>query len=437
MYNEAFCRKVLPYLKETYFSDLIERELYKLVDNYVVKYNSLPSKEALSIDIEKAKLNDEQIKDAEAYLDKLNLAENVSLEWLFEATEKFCKKKAIQNALAQSIQIVNGEEKKLTEEAIPKILSDALAISFDNHIGHDYFNDAEKRFEQYHTNENKIPFDIDVLNEITDGGLPNKSLTILMGGVHVGKTALMCAFAASHLRNGYNVLYISMEMSEEKISQRVDANLMNVTVNDVKKLEKEIYLSSIKNIQQNTVGRLKVKEYPTSQAGSANFRFLLNELKLKENFVPDIVYIDYLNICISSNYKQGRADLYTYVKAISEEIRGLAVEFKVPIVTATQFNREGFRSSDPGLENTSESFGIAATGDIILGINRNEDLDKQKKIKFTQMKNREGNVSAKKTFLVGIDIEKMKLYNAEEIPSDDNVTEADFVNNEFDVEVPF
>jgi replicative DNA helicase len=401
---------------------LIERELYKLIDAYILKYNSLPSKDALLIDIDKSKLKDDQLKEAENYIDSVNIIENTSFEWLINSTEEFVKKKAIQHALHESIIIVNklDEKSKLTEDAIPKILSDALSISFNTSIGHDYFKDAEKRYESYHNEEEKIPFDIDVLNKITDGGLSKGTLTIIMGGIHVGKSALMCALSASNLKNGKNVLYISLEMSEKQISQRIDANLINIYVNDVKKLERDVFLSSIKSIESNTVGRLKVIQYPTSQAGSSHFRLLLNELKLKDNFIPDIIYIDYLNICISSNYRQGKADLYTYVKSISEEIRGLAVEYNLPIVSATQFNREGFKSSDPGMDNVSESFGTTATGDIIWGIVRTEELDKIGKIKFIQLKNRESDLSDMKTFLVGIDIKKMKIFDAEQIDNDKN-----------------
>jgi replicative DNA helicase len=401
---------------------LIERELYKLIDAYILKYNSLPSKDALLIDIDKSKLKDDQLKEAENYIDSVNIIENTSFEWLINSTEEFVKKKAIQHALHESIIIVNklDEKSKLTEDAIPKILSDALSISFNTSIGHDYFKDAEKRYESYHNEEEKIPFDIDVLNKITDGGLSKGTLTIIMGGIHVGKSALMCALSASNLKNGKNVLYISLEMSEKQISQRIDANLINIYVNDVKKLERDVFLSSIKSIESNTVGRLNVIQYPTSQAGSSHFRLLLNELKLKDSFIPDIIYIDYLNICISSNYRQGKADLYTYVKSISEEIRGLAVEYNLPIVSATQFNREGFKSSDPGMDNVSESFGTTATGDIIWGIVRTEELDKIGKIKFIQLKNRESDLSDMKTFLVGIDIKKMKIFDAEQIDNDKN-----------------
>lgn len=292
-------------------------------------------------------------------------------------------------------------------------MQDALAVCFDSHIGHDYFDDAQKRHEYYHLKENKIPFDIDILNEITKGGVSKKSLTVLMGGVNVGKSMVMCSMAASNLREGKNVLYISLEMSEEMITQRIDANLMDLTIDEVAKLELHPFLSNISNTRKNTIGRLKVKEYPTSQAGSSNFRFLLQELKHKQNFIPDIVYVDYLNICKSSRIKQG-GDLYAYVKAIGEEIRGLAVESEVPIITATQFNREGFKSSDPGLENVSESFGTGATADLVLAIVRTEELDKEKQLMFTQLKNRYSDKGKMRRFKIGIDIEKMKLYNIDD-----------------------
>lgn len=742
--NDTFARKVIPYLKVEYFKEHTDKEIFNLINEYMIKYNVLPSKEALSIDLVKANINDEQKESCQKIIDNLNVDNATSLDWLLNTTEEFCRDAAIHNALFECIQICDGKNKTLTKDSIPKIMQDAIAISFDTHIGHDYFNDAEARFDFYHLKENKIPFDIDILNEITKGGVSKKSLTVLMGGINVGKaqpldtiiptptgfrkfgdlkigdkvfgsdgnettvtgvfpqgkkevfeinfqdgrktksckehlwkyktketwkvgsleeimnkkaqtrpvyiplndavsyetktfylhpyvigcllgdggltqdtlyfscveeeilkrfssslptnnylvnsskhnyringdltlknelirlnmkgkysheksipeeyfygsieqryellrglldtdgyvtktgsacfystsekladdvrmlvfslggtankkvkknvfykdkncikvecrdcykvtirlyddipmfslnrkqervsvnkeakltikdinfvgyeecqcisvsaldhlylttdylvthnTMVMCSMAAANLREGKNVLYITMEMSEEMISQRIEANLMDMTIDDVMKLDREPFLNNVSQIKKNTVGQLKVKEYPTSQAGSSNFRFLFNELKLKQNFVPDIVYIDYLNICKSSRIKQG-SDLYAYVKAIGEEIRGLAVESDVPIITATQFNREGFKSSDPGLENVSESFGTGATADLVLAIVRSEELDKEKQLMFTQLKNRYSDKGKMRRFKIGIDIEKMRLYNVDD-----------------------
>jgi archaellum biogenesis ATPase FlaH len=344
----------------------------------------------------------------------LNIDEKTSLEWVINHTEKWCQDRAMYLALTKSIQICDGKDKVLDKGAIPSILSEALAISFDSHIGHDFFDDADKRFDFYHHEEHKIPFELDMLNTITRGGLPKKSIAILMAGVNVGKTLMMCGFAAHNLSEGKNVLYITMEMSEEMISQRIEANMMDLTIDQVSSLEKIVFDRNIAAIKKNTVGRLKVKEYPTSQAGSANFRYLLNELKLKSNFVPDIIYIDYLNICMSSRLKYGKASLYEYIKAVGEEIRGLAVEFNVPIITATQFNRAGFKSSDPGMEDVSESFGTNATADLILSIVRTDEMDKLNQLMVTQLKNRFSNKSENRKFIIGVNVSKMKLYNVED-----------------------
>jgi len=339
---------------------------------------------------------------------------STSQDWLVDTTEEFCREKAIYNALIESIQICDGKNTKLDRQAIPQLLTDALAISFDSSIGHDYFEDAEKRYDNLHREEDRIPFDVEMLNTITRGGIPKKTMTILMAGVNVGKTALMCAMSASNLRDGKNVLYITLEMSEEMISQRIDANTMDLTIDETMALEKGAFLRTVERFRGTTVGKLKVKEYPNAQAGSANFRFLLNELKLKENFVPDVIYIDYLNICVSSRLKMSKSSLYEYVKAVGEEIRGLAVEFGVPIITATQFNREGFKSSDPTLDQVSDSFGTGMTADLILAIVRSEALDRKKQIMLIQLKNRLSNPAENKRFVVGFDISKMRLYNVDD-----------------------
>jgi archaellum biogenesis ATPase FlaH len=412
VYNEEYTRKVLPYLKPEYFNDPLEKELFVIIHTYINKYNALPSKEALLIDMEGASLNDEQRNDLEVQIEKLSVDNKTSLDWLLDTTEQFCKRQSIKLALMMAIKIVQGDE-KLTEDAIPKILSDAISVSFDNSIGHDYFDNAEQRYEYYHMPEFKIPFSVDILNKITRGGVSRKTLTILMAGINVGKTLNMCAFASDNLKDGKNVLYITMEMSEEEITQRVDANLINISMDDVLKLEKNVFLSRVNAIKKNTIGRLKVKQYPTSKGSVGNFEVLLNELKMKQNFVPDIIYVDYLNICSSARMSKGKASLYEYVGAIGEELRGLAVEKNVAIITATQFNRTGFKSSDPGLDDVSESFGTGAIADLVLSLVRSEELDKLNQIMFTQLKSRYADKGENRKFVVGVDINKMKIYDVE------------------------
>jgi len=427
--NEQYTRKVLPYLKLEYFSDPVNKELFNLVTAYVSKYNTTPSKEALLIDANNSNVNGETKAQLEETILNLSVDDKTSYDWLLDTTEDFCKKQAIQIALMKSIKIVSGEDKEFTDNAIPGILNEALSISFDQSIGHDYFDDAEKRYDYYHRTEIKVPFGIDILNKITKGGVSRKTLTILMGGVNVGKTMLMCSMAANNLKEGKNVLYISMEMSEEMIGQRIDAHLIDINMDDVTKLERQAYLNSINIIKSHTVGRLKTKEYPTSQAGSANFRYLLNDLKLKSNFVPDIIYIDYLNICSSSRLSKGRSNLYEYVLSISQELRGLAVEFDIPIITATQFNRAGFSSTDPGMEDTSESFGTNATADLILSVVRTQELDAINQLLITQLKTRYSDIREDRRFTLGIDIKKMKLYNIEDVENINNIRKSDFAKS--------
>jgi replicative DNA helicase len=412
IYNDTFTRKVIPYLIVDYFTESHLKILFEIISSYILKYNVLPTKEALVVDLLEKECSDEVKEQSDNLITELKRDPETSFEWLISETEKFCKDRAIYLALTQSLEIIQNKEKgKLGTGAIPNIMSNAIGFSFDTHIGHDYFDDAEKRYDFLHTPENKIPFDINVLNEITKGGLPNKTLTIIIAGANVGKSALLCHLAAANLKLGKNVLYITLEMSEESISQRIDANLLDMTIDDTYNLPKEEFLRRVNFLKGLNGGKLKVKEYPTKQAGSSNFRFLLNELKLKNNFIPDIIYVDYMNICTSSTLRGTKAPLDQIVVAISEELRGLAVEYQLPLVTASQLNREGFKKSDPGMEDTAQAFGIAWTGDFILALVRNDEMDAAKQLLAIQLKNRFSNAAALRRFMIGVDIEKMKFYD--------------------------
>ena len=412
--NETFTRKVIPYLETNFFTEETTKSLFDIIQSYVVKYNILPTKEAILIDLMDKEISDEVKEECETIVDNLKSDPKTSFEWLISETEKFCKERAIYLALTKSLEIIQNKEKgKLGVGAIPNIMSTAIGLSFDTHIGHDYFDDAGKRYDFMHTAENKIPFDIDILNEITKGGLANKTLSIIIAGANVGKSALLCHLAASNLKIGKNVLYISLEMSEEKISQRIDANLLDMTIDQTYELSRDDFVRRVDRVKDLSGGKLKVKEYPTKQASAANFRFLLNELKLKNNFVPDIIYIDYMNICTSASLRGSKAPQDQIVVAISEELRGLAIEFNLPIVTATQLNREGFKKSDPGMEDTAQAFGIAWTGDFILALVRNEEMDSRNEIMCIQLKNRESEKSKMPRFIIGVNIEKMQFFNTD------------------------
>ena len=422
--NDDYARKVIPFLKAEYFTDNVDRTIFELVDSYVAKYNTFPSKEALSIDLgNKTGLSDEQFKNAEALIGGLAKSEDRDVEWLIDSTEKFCKDKALYNALMKSIQLVDDTKKdSISVGAIPQILTDALAVSFDQSIGHDFIEDSDARYEFYHRTEVKIPFDLDFFNKITNGGLPRKTLNIALAGTGVGKSLFMCHCAAGNLMSGLNVLYITMEMAEEKIAERIDTNLLGMTTADLRELPKTTYDTLMGRVKKRAKGKLIVKEYPTACAGSANFRHLLNELKIKKNFVPDIIYIDYLNICMSSRIKAGsNVNSYTMIKAITEELRGLAVEFNVPVVSATQTTRSGYSNSDVGLEDTSESFGLPATADFMFALVTSEELQQLGQIMVKQLKNRYGDPAMHKRFVIGVDYSKMKLYNTEESAQDDLV----------------
>lgn len=413
--NETYARKVLPFIKLEYFQDNSHKLIYKTVAAYLEKYNVLPSKEAVTIDLNKVNgLSSDMHETTQVKVNALEADVLTDMSWLVDQTEKYCQDRAVYNAIMESITIIDGKTSDKDKGAIPQILSEALAVSFDNSVGHDFLLDTESRYEFYHRKEEKIAFDLDYFNKITRGGLPRKSLNVALAGTGVGKTLFMCHAAAANLTTGYNVLYITMEMSEERIAERIDANLLNVTVDELKILPKDVYEKKMDRLRSKCKGRLIVKEYPTSSAGSGNFRHLLQELKLKKKFMPDIIYIDYLNICASSRMKMGaNVNSYTYIKAIAEELRGLAVEFNLPIVTATQTNRDGYNSSDVDLTNTSESFGLPATADLMFAIISTEELENIGQLMIKQLKNRYNDLGLHRSFVIGVDRAKMRLYDVE------------------------
>lgn len=414
--NNSYTRKTLPFLKEEYFSVEEERILYGEIKQFVLKYNNLPTVDALKIEIDSInRLKEDQVKKINEILVEIQRDPvDTNMDWLLEATEKFCQEKAIYIAIVKSIDIMNNKNETLTKGAIPQLLSDALAVSFDPKIGHDYLDQAENRFEYYHRILERIPFDLSFFNKITKGGIPKKTLNICIAGVGVGKSLLMCHVAASCLNLGKNVLYITLELAEEEVAKRIDANLMNISFDDLMVLPKDVYEKKIETIQARTNGKLIVKEYPTAAASVTHFRALLNELNLKKNFKPDIIFIDYLNICASSRIKIGSgANSYMYVKAIAEELRGLAIEYGVPVFSATQVNRAGFTDSDFGLENTSDSFGLPATADFMFALITTEDLEKLNQYMVKQLKNRYADPTINKRFVIGVDRSKMRLYDVE------------------------
>jgi len=427
IYNEEYLRKVLPFLKSEYFTDRSDKTLYNEIASFTETYNSTPTVEALVLAVkERRNLSDEEVEKCETYLQEIEKTkgEESKVQWLVDKTEQFCQEKAIYNAVLGSISILDGKDKTNDKGSIPKILSDALAISFDNSVGHDYLENSDERYDFYHRKEERIPFDLEFFNKITKGGLPNKTLNIALAGTGVGKSLFMCHVAAGCMVQGKNVLYITMEMSEEKIAERIDANLLNVTIDDLVSLPKDLYDKKINKLREKTVGKLIIKEYPTASASSIHFRTLLNELNLKKSFVPNIIFIDYLNICCSSRIKAGaNINSYTYVKSIAEELRGLAVEFGVPIVSATQTTRSGFTSSDPGLEDTSESFGLPATADLMFALISSEELEEMGQIMVKQLKNRYNDPTHFKRFTLGIDRSKMRLYDIEQ-SSQDGITDS-------------
>ena len=412
VFNEDYCRKVLPFIKPDYFDIKEERVVFEEIINFVDKYKKIPTKTSLEIEIDNRKdLNEVEHDKVVKLIQSLN-SDEVDFDWLVDTTEKFCKDKAIYNAVVEGIQIIDGKDKKRTADAIPSILTDALAVSFDNAVGHDYFDDSEKRFDFYHKVEERIPFDLDFFNKITKGGLPPKTLNIALAGTGVGKSLFMCHVAASCLAQGKNVLYITLEMAEERIAERIDANLMNISMEDLHDLPKKMFDDKIGKIQKKTNGKLIVKEYPTATAHSAHFRGLIKELAIKRSFKPDMIFVDYLNICASSRLKGAtNVNSYTYIKSIAEELRGLAVECNVPIMSATQTTRSGFTSSDLGLEDTSESFGLPATADFMFALISNDELEALNQIVVKQLKNRYNDPTVNKRFVLGIDRAKMRLYD--------------------------
>ena len=420
LYNEEYLRKVVPFLKSEYFEDEKQKIVYQEISSFVEQYNELTTKEVLCIEIEKRKdITDSMFKDITDFVGELHDSP-ADLQWLLDTTEKWCRDRAIYLALIESISLADGKDDTKGRDAIPTILSDALAVSFDNHVGHDYLIDYEERYESYHRKEDKIPFDLEFFDKVTKGGLPNKTLNIALAGTGVGKSLFMCHFASSVLLQGKNVLYITLEMAEEKIAERIDANLLNINIQDITDLPMSMFENKVTDISKKTQGSLIIKEYPTAAAHSGHFKGLLNELALKKSFRPDIIFIDYLNICASSRYRAGsNVNSYSYIKAIAEELRGLAVEANLPIVSATQTTRSGFASSDVDLTDTSESFGLPATADLMFALISTEELETLNQILVKQLKNRYNDPTIHKRFVVGIDRAKMRLYDCEQKAQED------------------
>ena len=422
IHNEEYSRKVLPFIKEDYFSDRLERLLFKEIYRFITKFNALPTKEALSIEINDSKdITEDEYKKITDIIATLN-PEKINLEWLVETTEKFCKDRAIHNAILSGIQIIDGKDKKHTPEYLPDLLSDALSVSFDQKVGHDYLLETKERFDFYKKKEERLELDLEFFNKITRGGIPSKTLNICLAGTGVGKTMFMTHLASSVLLQGKNVLYITLEMAEERIAERIDANLLNVGMSDLEELPYQMYETKINKLQSKTTGQLIIKEYPTASAHTGHFKNLMSELALKKSFKPDILFVDYLNICASARFKPGaNVNSYTYIKAIAEELRGLAVEHDIPIFSATQTTRGGFISSDVGLEDTSESFGLPATADFMFALISSEELEEKNQIMVKQLKNRYNDPTLNRKFIVGVDRSKMRLYDVEQSAQSDLV----------------
>jgi replicative DNA helicase len=420
LYNEQYLRKVIPFIKSDYFEDNNQKIIFEEISSFVEQYNQPATREVVCIEVEKRQdINDQNFREITNLVSSLEDVQS-EFEWLCDTTEKWCRDRAIYLALMESIALADGKDEKKDRDAIPSILSDALAVSFDTHVGHDYLLDYEARYESYHKKEDKIEFDLEYFNKITKGGLPNKTLNIALAGTGVGKSLFMCHVAASALLGGKNVLYITLEMAEEKIAERIDANLLNVPIQEMTDLPKVMFEDKVTKLAQKTQGTLIIKEYPTASAHSGHFKSLLNELALKKSFRPDIIFIDYLNICASSRYRgNGNVNSYSYIKAIAEELRGLAVEANVPIVSATQTTRSGYGSSDVELTDTSESFGLPATADLMFALISTEELESLGQIMVKQLKNRYNDLNVFKRFVVGIDRAKMRLYDCEQSAQDD------------------
>ena len=418
--NEEYCRRVIPYIQKEYF-DGCYKVVFDLIVRFVAAHNKLPTGRVLDIELQKVSAPEDILNQSSILIKEISVKTDLDTEYLIVETEKWCKDRAVYLAIMDSIQIIDGKDENRSEGSIPDILSTALGVSFDQQIGHDYIDDADGRFEFYNNVEEKIPFDLDYFNKITKGGIPNKTLNVCLAGTGVGKSLFMCHNAAAVLQQGKNVLYITMEMAEERIAERIDANLMDLPIQQLESLPKDVFSEKIQKIAKGTIGKLLIKEYPTGAAHSGHFRALLNELKLKKKFAPDIIYIDYLNICSSSRMKAmgGSINSYTYIKAIAEELRGLAIEFNLPIMTATQTTRSGFSNTDVGLEDTSESFGLPATADLMFALIATEELDELNQVMVKQLKNRYNDPTKFKRFVVGIDRARMKLYDVEESAQSD------------------
>jgi replicative DNA helicase len=412
--HEEYARKVMPFLQPEYFTDRTDRVIFEELTKFFVSYNEAPTKDVLKIEISnRTDITEDQVKRANEILDSTQ-SEKTNIDWITTSTEKFCKDKAVYNAIIDSIKIIDGKDKIRTQDAIPDLLSKALGVTFDSHVGHDYLDDSDARYDFYHRVEEKIPFDLEILNKITNGGLSKKTLNIILAGTGVGKSLAMCHFAAANLLTGKNVLYITMEMAEEKIAERIDANLLELSIESIPMVEKRVFDARLEKVRNKTQGKFIVKEYPTSSAHAGHFRALIEELKMKRNFKPDIIYIDYLNICSSQRIRMGsNVNSYTYIKSIAEELRGLAGEYKVPIVSATQTTRSGYANTDPGLEDTSESFGLPATADLMVALIATEELDQMNQVMVKQLKNRYSDPNYFKRFVIGIDRKQMRLYDVE------------------------
>ena len=430
IHNETYTRQVIPFIEPDYFEERTDRIVFEEVAKFLNEYDKTPTKEVLHIEVEKrVDVTEDEYKNVEQLISALDPEESES-KWLLDTTEEWCKQRAIYLALIKSIQIADGQDEHKKPEAIPAILSDALAVGFDQHVGHDYIDDSEDRYAYYHRVENKIPFDLEYLNKITSGGISDKTLNIALAGTGVGKSLFMCHVASSCLVQGKNVLYITLEMAEEKIAERIDANLLDTNIKDIVELPEKIFNKKITNLSKKTGGKLIVKEYPTASAHCGHFKSLLQELKLKKSFSPDIIFVDYLNICASSRYRSAvNVNSYSYVKAIAEELRGLAVEFSLPIVSATQTTRSGFASSDPNLTDTSESFGLPATADLMFALISTEELEGLNQIMVKQLKNRYNDPTINKRFVVGIDRAKMRLYDVEQGAQQDIVEDVEVVQH--------
>ena len=428
IHSEEYSRKVLPFVLPEYFEEKTDRVVFEEISNFLKAYDTLPTKEVLHIELEKrTDLSQDEFSLSDQLVSSLDKVDSEE-QWMLDTTEKWCKERAIYLALMESIKIADGQDDKKQPDAIPSILSDALAVGFDQHVGHDYIDDSKDRFAYYHRVENKTPFDLEYFNKITSGGLSDKTLNIALAGTGVGKSLFMCHVASSTLLQGKNVLYITLEMAEEKIAERIDANLLNVNIQEIADIPKSSFTKKIGRLAAKTSGKLIIKEYPTASAHCGHFRALLQELKLKKSFEPDIIFVDYLNICASSRYRSAvNVNSYSYVKAIAEELRGLAVETSVPIVSATQTTRSGFTSSDPNLTDTSESFGLPATADLMFALVSTEDMEKLNQIMVKQLKNRYNDPTMNKRFVVGIDRAKMRLYDCEQSAQDDIVDDTEIV----------